>query len=85
MGTVGTGGLLSPGMFLLSASATLRTVAVLLILWLVLRWYLRSQAKSTRSKGQVTPRPKGDVRIENAPRQGGRDQGIIDAEFEEIK
>ena len=70
-----------------SFSGTLRTIAVLVILWWVLRLILRSNVK--RPKGPQQPqRPKGDVRIEPTP---GNDRGrmndpdIIDAEFEEIK
>ncbi len=74
-------------MLLLSATATLRTIVVLLVLLWLLRWYLRSSARTSSPPVGAPQRPKGDVRIENAPPQSGRDrdQGIIDAEFEEIK
>jgi hypothetical protein len=75
-----------------SFSGTFRTIVILVVIWLVLRWFLRLQRAKGPSvhRGPVGPeRPKGEVRIENVPppkstgeRPGGT---IIDADFEEIK
>ncbi|MBK7384397.1 MAG: hypothetical protein IPI81_13875 [Flavobacteriales bacterium] len=70
-----------------SFTGTLRTIAVLVILWWVLRLILRSNAKGPVGP-QPPQRPKGDVRIEPAQgnaRGGANDPDIIDADFEEIK
>lgn len=72
-------------MFLLSATATLRTIAVLLILWWLLRMYLRRQQVRSMQRPAGPQRPPGEVRIEKAPQRIDRDAGIIDAEYEEIK
>ncbi len=72
-------------MFLLSATATLRTIAVLLVLWWLLRMYLRRQSAKAMQRPTGPQRPTGDVRIEKAPHRLDRDTGIIDAEYEEIK
>ena len=78
-------------MLLLSGNGTLRTLLVLLIIWLLLRAWMRSrQTAGGKPPGThwSTPehRPKGDVRIErpdNAPR--ARSGPVEDADFEEIK
>ncbi|MBL0127273.1 MAG: hypothetical protein IPP83_07385 [Flavobacteriales bacterium] len=70
-----------------SFTGTLRTIAVLVILWWVLRLILRSNAKGPVGP-QQPQRPKGDVRIEPVPgnpRDRKDDLDIIDADFEEIK
>lgn len=71
-----------------SFTGTFRMILVLLALWVVVRWFLRQQGGGRRSPARPEPRPKGDVRIENAPRHEGipMDQDrIVDADFEEIK
>ena len=78
-------GLLSPAMILLSFSATLRTILVLLVLWWVLRMFMRGARARSGATTNEPPRPQGDVRIERAPRKGERDSGVIDADFEAIK
>jgi hypothetical protein len=77
-------------MILLSGSGTLRTILVLLIVWMLLRAYLRSQQRANAPRGthfsQADHRAKGEVRIER-PEPGRRThQGPVeDADFEEIK
>lgn len=79
-------------MLLLSANGTLRTILILLILWQLLRMWMRIQANS-RGTGQGsnwTPpdnRSKGEVRIERAddPRTARQQGRVEDADFEEIK
>jgi hypothetical protein len=71
-----------------SLNGTLRTILVLVVLWWLLRMFMRRRtAHTTTSQGPT--RPKGDVRIEEAqgPSRGARpsDGHIIDAEYEEIK
>ncbi len=72
-------------MILLSFSATMRTILVLLVLWWVLRLYMRGARARSATTTNEPPRPQGDVRIERAPRKGERENGVIDADFEEIK
>lgn len=72
----------------LSFTGTFRMILVLLVLWALVRWFLRQQAASSRAQGGAQRRPQGDVRIENAPRHEGRamdDDRIVDADYEEIK
>ena len=67
-----------------SFNNTLRTIAVLLIIWWLLRLLMRAR---TRPMPPGPQRPPGDIRIERPPGRTprGNDPGIIDAEFEEIK
>jgi hypothetical protein len=67
-----------------SFTGTLRTIALLLIAWWVLRLWLRTRELRTPSP---PPRKPGDVRIEDA-RTGapiGKRGRIVDADYEEIK
>jgi len=76
-----------------SVTGTLRIIAVLIMVWAVLRLIMnRSNAAKARKSTNWTAteqRPKGEVRIErvkDAEKGGGRDPGsITDAEFEEVK
>ncbi|HEY0976301.1 MAG TPA: hypothetical protein VGE21_02430 [Flavobacteriales bacterium] len=79
-------------MHLLAANGTLRTILVLLIIWLLLRMWARSQRPSgpaSPRSGWAPPqqRPKGEVRIERiedtAPHRPPAH--AEDADFEEIK
>ena len=78
-------------MLLLSATGTLRLILILLIVWLLLRAWMRS-----RTPAQGKPpgthwsapdaRPKGEVRIERTETTRRAQQGPVeDADFEEIK
>lgn len=69
-----------------SFNSTLRTILVLLVLWWLLRMFMRAQRARSAGPKAGPARPKGDVRIENAPPKGPSrgDHGIIDAEYEEI-
>jgi hypothetical protein len=77
-------------MFLLSGNGTLRTILVLLIVWLLLRAWARSRQRQAPAQGAHWGRPDGrrpgEVRIER-PEQGrpGHQGPVQDAEFEEIK
>lgn len=69
-------------------NGTVRTILVLLIIWLVLRMFLRSrQTPGPTAKGPQ--RKKGDVRIEDPRSQQQSpirpNDTIIDADYEEIK
>jgi hypothetical protein len=81
----------SPAMFLLSANGTLRTILVLLIVWLLLRAWVRSrQPVQGRPPGTHWSAPdnraKGEVRIERTESAPHARQGPVeDADFEEIK
>ncbi|MCO6481547.1 MAG: hypothetical protein J5I62_02010 [Flavobacteriales bacterium] len=78
-------------MYLLSANGTLRTILILLIVWQVLRLWMRVRQRHdgpNRLRWTTGPqRPKGDVRIERVdePRNGRPDLMAEDADFEEIK
>jgi hypothetical protein len=78
-------------MLLLSANGTLRTILVLVIVWLILRAWMRSrQPIGGKPPGThwSTPdhRPKGEVRIERTEgTQRARQGPVEDADFEEIK
>ena len=79
-------------MILLSFTGTLRLVLILLILWILLRMFIRAQEGSpTKGRGsnwaRPDQRPKGDVRIEKAgDERASRDRGPVeDADFEEIR
>ena len=80
-----------------SLSGTFRTILVLVIVWWLLRFFLRMQAARRAGSTFSNPsaandrRAPGEVRIEQAasngrPRQGGRSgPDIIDVDFEEVK
>lgn len=83
-----------------SVTGTLRIIAVLLLIWAVLRLLRNrfSAAAQRKSPNWARPdqRPKGEVRIEQAPpdvRPKGRstdpdhaaDDHVSDADFEELK
>lgn len=78
-------------MYLLSANGTLRTILILLIVWQLLRLWMRVQAAQRemhrRQGADVPRRPKGDVRIErvedNRYRPGP--PTVEDADYELIK
>ena len=79
-------------MILLSFTGTLRLVLILLILWVLLRMFIRAQQGGPASGGSTNwarreDRPKGDVRIEQAgDERRTRDRGPVeDADFEEIR
>lgn len=79
-------------MYLLAASGTLRTILLLVILWLLLRIWMRVQAVGPDPRrrarwNEPDPRRKGEVRIEQAePRKrSAGPQDVEDADFEEIK
>jgi hypothetical protein len=77
-------------MILLSGAGTLRTILILIIVWFLLRAYLKSRQPATGARGTSWQPPdarqKGEVRIER-PGSGARGpQGAVeDADFEEIK
>ncbi len=70
-----------------SFNGTFRTILVLLLLWWLLRMFMRAQAQKAAQRPAAPQRPRGDVRIEPVERKAAHDReaGIIDAEFEEIK
>ncbi len=80
-----------------SLSGTFRTILVLVIVWWLLRFFLRMQAARRAGSTFSDPsaandrRAPGEVRIEQTPlngrpRQGGRSgPDIIDVDFEEVK
>jgi hypothetical protein len=76
---------------LLSGNGTLRTILVLLVIWLLLRAYMRSrQPRSGPPKGTHWSAPdqraRGEVRIERDEQPGRSHHGPVqDADFEEIK
>ncbi|MBK8339042.1 MAG: hypothetical protein IPK99_03070 [Flavobacteriales bacterium] len=77
-------------MLLLSANGTLRTILVLLIIWLVLRMVLRFQKERQRPgmhRAERDGRSPGEVRIEH-PDGNTRSHGggnVIDVDHEEIR
>lgn len=78
-------------MLLLSATGTLRLILVLVIVWLLLRAFMRSrQPVPGRPPGTHWSPPdnrsKGEVRIERTEPQRPVQHGPVeDADFEEIK
>lgn len=79
-------------MFLLSANGALRTILILLILWQLLRLWMRLQRVDGQKGGKTRftndqPRPKGDVRIERLTeiQHSAPPPNAEDADFEEIK
>ncbi len=70
-----------------SFNGTVRTILVLVAIWLVARWWMRRQ-QATAYGRPADGRKPGDVRIENIPtdKAGHVPSGrIIDADYEEIK
>jgi hypothetical protein len=79
-------------MCMLVATSAFRTILILIILWLVLRMWIRMQQTSKPGSGPARtedqrPRPKGEVRIERTmpDKPGTFSRDIEDADFEEIK
>ncbi len=78
-------------MLLLSANGTLRTILVLLIVWLLLRAWMRSRRPPHGGPpgthwSAPDHRAKGEVRIERTEPVRGPHQGPVeDADYEEIK
>ena len=80
-------------MYLLSANGTLRTILILLIIWQVLRlWMKVRENKKVGATGSTRwtneqPRPKGEVRIEKLEeiRHSPPPVDVEDADFEVIK
>lgn len=70
-----------------SLSGTIRTILILLVIWLVIRLITRGRAGG-RTGRDASERPKGHVRIERRDGAGGRTdaQGPVeDADFEEVR
>ena len=80
-------------MYLLSANGTLRTILILLIVWQVLRLWMKVRENNRSGTPGAThwtneqPRPKGEVRIEKLEevRHGPIPLDVEDADFEVIK
>ncbi|MBP8824725.1 MAG: hypothetical protein KBH07_13870 [Flavobacteriales bacterium] len=78
-------------MYLLSANGTLRTILILLIIWQLLRLWMKVQQGKRPGGGTPwgagPPRPKGEVRIERLEETGRRTPPLDaeDADFEVIK
>lgn len=77
-------------MYLLAANSTLRTILVLLIMWLVLRMWSRARQGAAAQRPRWAPpdqRSKGEVRIERVDEAGQHrpPTQVEDADFEEIK
>jgi hypothetical protein len=81
-----------------SLNGTFRTILVLLIVWWLLRFFLRMSAQRQvhrpapgggAQRTNEVPRAPGEVRVERTAQDKGRAPGhgpvIIDADFEEIK
>jgi len=72
-----------------SMNGTLRTILVLVILWLVLRMFLRARQAPGAPPDQPVRRSPGDVRVEDPRQQRSSpirpNDTIIDADYEEIK
>jgi len=73
-------------MILLSATGTLDTILILIIVWQILRLFVRAQEHGGTISGSSDNRSQGEVRIERAndERRSGRDAHVQDADFEEI-
>lgn len=70
-----------------SFNGTVRTILVLVALWLLVRWWMRKQ-QPARGSAPADGRKRGDVRIENIPPGNGGEAPpgrVVDADFEEIK
>ena len=80
-------------MYLLSANGTLRTILILLIIWQLLRLWMKVRQKSMNNRPGTThwttdqQRPKGEVRIEKLEeiKHSVPPANVEDADFEEIK
>lgn len=79
-------------MILLSANGTLRTILILLIVWQVLRIWMRVKANRQQRGGPMhwthdRPRAKGELRIERIEevQHGKPPPNAEDADFEVIK
>ena len=79
-------------MVLLSANGALRSILILLIIWQLLRLWMRLHNKGGGGAHKARPttdhqRPKGDVRIEQLTeiQHGAPPLHVEDADFEEIK
>ena len=74
-----------------SFTGTFRIILILLVVWWVLRFFVRMQQPKKGDAQQSTgpQRPKGEVRIENVPQHESsaipKDGSVTDADFEEIK
>lgn len=80
-------------MYLLSANGTLRTILILLIIWQVLRLWMKVRAKNADHRSAATRwsagqrRPKGEVRIERLEeiKHGPPPTDVEDADYVEVK
>lgn len=79
-------------MYLLAANNTLRTILILLVLWQLLRMWVKVRGKQGKGPEQAPrwtggpPRPKGDIRIEKLEEtRHGPPPQAEDADFEVIK
>ncbi len=80
-------------MYLLSANGTLRTILILLIIWQLLRLWMKVRAKNENAGPGSThwttaqTRPKGEVRIEKLQdvHHSTPPLDVEDADFEVIK
>lgn len=78
-------------MYLLSANGALRTILILLVVWQVLRLWVRSQQAKHAARAPHPPggsaRPRGDVRIERIGEvhHAAPPPNAEDADFEVIK
>ena len=80
-------------MYLLSANGAFRTILILLIVWQLLRlWMKMGESKENSGPGNnrwttEQPRPKGEVRIEKLEdvQHSVPPLDVEDADFEEIK
>jgi hypothetical protein len=73
---------------LLAANGTVRTILVLMIVWLLLRAWSRARQTPAARPGTGPQRPKGEVRIERIDTRDASRPGhgpVEDADFEEIK
>lgn len=68
-----------------SFQGTVRIILVLLVVWMVLRWF----ARRNQAAPKPPKRPPGDVRVEQMNNAGGPHndlhQRAVDADFEEVK
>ena len=74
-----------------SLTGTLRVIAVLAVVWFVLRMIANRRAKQVGSARWANPdgRTRGEVRIERDRKAGDSAKGhgptVIDADYEEVK
>ncbi|MBL7965018.1 MAG: hypothetical protein JNM31_14385 [Flavobacteriales bacterium] len=73
-------------MIILSFTGTLRTIVVLVLIWMLLRWLLRRSSGRPPGTRRVPPdgRPPGDVRIEHSDNIANYGH-VQDADYEEIR